>query len=313
MRQHNGLAFVSVLVLAFAALAPVHSARADTVEFARQMQALQQLAYTLDARINRLENVIQQNNRLLGLLQEVETLKAEVARMRGQAEVQTHQMDTLGKRQNDLYVDLDQRITDIVKAASAASVAAAPPRTPAPPAPAPALTFAPDDPPTQVAEPRPPEPPAPPASPVIPAPQVVAAPRAPVAPSAPQLDPLVESRTYEMAFNQFREANYAGAIAGFRGFLKAYPDSALAPNAQYWVGYSYYALKDFKTALAHQQKLVVAYPTSAKVPDSLFNIASNQIALDNLAGARKTLEELVAKHPGSNAATLANRRLAALK
>ena len=307
MRQLNGLAFVSVLVLAFfAALAPAHSARADTVEFARQLQALQQLAHTLDARINRLENVIQQNNRLLGLLQEVETLKAEVARMRGQAEVQSHQMDTLGKRQNDLYVDLDQRITDIVKAARAASVAAAPPRTPAPPAPAPAPTFAPD-PPAQAAETRPPEPPA------SPAPPIVAAPRAPVAPSTPQLDPLVESRTYEMAFNQFREANYAGAIAGFRGFLKAYPDSALAPNAQYWVGYSYYALKDYKTALAHQQKLVAAYPTSAKVPDALFNIASNQIALDNLAGARKTLEELVAKHPGSNAATLANRRLAALK
>lgn len=308
MRQQSfGLACVSVLVLALAALAPVHSARADSVELARQMQAMQQLVYTLDARINRLENVIQQNNRLLGLLQEVESLKAEVARIRGQAEVQTHLMDTLGKRQNDLYVDLDQRISEIVKAASAASVAAAPPRPQAPPAPAPAPTFVPD-PPTQAAESRPPEPPPAPA-----APPVVATPSAPPAPATPQLDPLVESRTYETAFNQFREGNYAGAIAGFRGFLKAYPDSALAPNAQYWVGYSYYALKDYKTALAHQQKLVAAYPTSAKVPDSLFNIASNQIALDNLAGARKTLEELVAKHPGSNAATLANRRLAALK
>jgi len=58
---------------------------------------------------------------------------------------------------------------------------------------------------------------------------------------------------------------------------------------------------------------VAAYPTSAKVPDALLNIAANQIALDNLAGARKTLEELVAKHPGTNAAALASRRLAALK
>ncbi len=96
-------------------------------------------------------------------------------------------------------------------------------------------------------------------------------------------------------------------------FLKTYPDSTLASNAQYWIGYSYYALKDYKTSLAHQQKLLVAYPDSNKVPDALLNIATNQIALDNLPAARKTLEELVAKYPGTNAATLASRRLAALK
>ena len=45
----------------------------------------------------------------------------------------------------------------------------------------------------------------------------------------------------------------------------------------------------------------------------MLNIAANQIALDNLSGAKKTLEELVSKHPNTNAATLASRRLAALK
>lgn len=272
----------SLLVLALPAWA-------DTAELDRQVQALQQLANSLDVRLGKLEGAIQQNQQLLGLLKEVETLKAEVSKMRGQAEVQVHQLDTLGKRQNDLYVDLDQRITDLAKTAKPAPVAeVAPPAAPS----------------SQV-------------SPVAAAPAPAAAapatPPAVAAPAAPQLDPLVESRTYEAALNHFREANYAGAIAGFKGFLKAYPDSALAPNAQYWVGYAYYTLKDYKSALAHQQKLVVAYPTSAKVPDALLNIAANQIALDNLVGARKTLEELVARHPGTNAATLASRRLAALK
>ncbi len=262
---------------------------ADTPELTRQLQALQQQFGSLSARIDKVEGVIQQNQQLLGLLQEVATLKAEVAKMRGQAEVQVHQLDTLGKRQNDLYVDLDQRIAELAKAAK--------------PAPTP----------TPVVEVVPPAAPSPqPASPVAAAPAAAAEPATPAA-APPQLDPLVESRTYESALNHFREANYAGAIAGFRGFLKAYPDSALAPNAQYWIGYSYYALKDYKSALAHQQKLVAAYPASAKVPDSLLNIATNQIALDDLDAARKTLEELVAKHPGTHAATLANRRLSALK
>ena len=292
MRRRVGFVLASAFVL-------VQPVSADTAELTRQMQALQQIVGSLDARLTRLEGAIQQNQQLLGLLQEVETLKAEVAKMRGQAEVQTHQMDTLGKRQNDLYVDLDQRIADLAKSIKSASVAeAAPPAAPERP------TLAPPDATPPVAASPSPAPAA--AAPAAPSSTTTAAP-------APQLDPLVESRTYEASLNHFREANYAGAIAGFRGFLKAYPDSALAPNAQYWIGYSYYALKDYKSALAHQQKLVAAYPTSAKVPDSLLNIASNMIALDDMVGARKTLEELVAKHPGTNAANLATRRLAAFK
>lgn len=251
----------------------------NTDELARQLQALQQTVGSFDARLAKLESATQQNQSLLSMLQEVETLKSEVAKLRGQAEVQVHQMDTLGKRQNDLYVDLDQRVTDLAKSVKAASADGAgslevAPSTPAVavPSPGPAATS-----------------------------------------SMPQLDPMMESRSYEASLDHFRGANYAGAIAGFKGFLKAYPDSTLASNAQYWIGYSYFALKDYKSALAHQQKLLVVYPTSAKVPDAMLNIASSMIAMDDLTGARKVLEELIAKHPGTNAANLATRRLSALK
>ena len=240
---------------------------ADTTELSRQVQALQQLAGSLDARLGKLESAAQQNQNLLGLLQEVETLKAEVAKMRGLTEVQAHQLDTLDKRQNDLYADLDQRLGELAKAVRAAPVAAA---------------ATPD---TSITQPS----------------------------ATPPPDTQAESATYEAALKLFRDAHYAGAIAGFKAFLKTYPDSALAPNAQYWVGYSYYSLKDYKSAQAQQQKLVVAYPTSAKVPDALLNIATNQIALNKLADARKTLEELVAKYPGTPAAAQASRRLSALK
>lgn len=273
---------VSLLIVALAGTTP---AWADS-DPARQMQAF-------DARLTRLEGALQ-NQELLGLLKEVETLKSELARLRGQAEVHAHQLDTLGKRQNDLYVDLDQRLGELAKSARPPEAATA--ATPAPaasPAPAPASAAAPDA--TSAAAPA--------ASPAA----------APSAAATPQLDPLVESRSYETALAHFREGNYVNAIAGFRGFLKAYPESTLAANAQYWIGYSYYALKDYKSALAHQQKLLAAYPTSAKVPDAMLNIATNQIALDNLDTAKKTLQELVAKYPGTQAATLASRRLAALK
>lgn len=256
-----------VLVCTLALVQPAW-ALFGTTELGNQIKALQQRVDAIDARLGKLEAAMQKNQQMLDLLKEVETLKAEIARLRGEAEVQAHQLDTLGKRQNDLYADLDQRIADIAKTARPA------PETGASPA---------------------------------------GSPGAGAAAGSGQLDPLVESRSYESALDQFRAGNYAGAIAGFNGFLKAYPDSQLAANAQYWIGYSYYSLKDYKTALAQQQKLVAAYPGNAKVPDALLNIAACQIALNNMAGARKTLEEIVAKHPGTNAATLAARRLSALK
>jgi tol-pal system protein YbgF len=269
MRRH-GLILACVLSLALAQ--PAWALFGNT-ELSNQLKATQQRVDALDARLGKLEAALQDNQQLLNLLKEVETLKAELAKLRGQTEVQVHQLDTLGKRQNDLYADLDQRVADLAKAAK----------------PAPAADAA------QTAS--------------VPAGAPAAAATAGNSPADPQL----ESRSYEAALAQFREANYPAAIVGFNGFIKAYPDSALASNAQYWIGYSHYALKDYKTALAHQQKLLAAYPASNKVPDALLNIATNQIELGDLAGARKTLEDLVARHPGTQAATLAARRLSTLK
>lgn len=269
--------YALILGCAFALAQPAWAV--SNAELSRQVQALQQLTAALDARIGKLEGAVQQNPQLLGLLNEVEALKAEIARLRGQAEVQVHQLDTLGKRQSDLYADLDQRVADLSRAAQSVPAAVGPmqPATGAAPA------------------------------------GEAGAESAAVADAPSRIGSLTESQSYEAALGQFRERNYVGAIAGFQEFLKTYPASALAANAQYWIGYSHYALKDYKSALAQQQKLVAAYPSSAKVPDALLNIATNQLALDNLDGARKTLQDLVAKHPGTQAAALAARRLSALK
>lgn len=120
---------MQVWKLIFAALlstpALVPSAWAvDTAELGRQVQALQQSSSSLDGRLARMEGEIQKNQNTLGLLQEIEALKAEVAKLRGLTEVQAHQLDTLDKRQTDLYGDLDQRLTELVKAAKAAPVVA---------------------------------------------------------------------------------------------------------------------------------------------------------------------------------------------
>lgn len=234
--------------------APTWAADKETV---RQLTDLQAEARAHEGRISRLEASLQKNEQLFNLMREVEALKAEIAKLRGDAEVQTHLLGTLEKRQKDLYVDLDNRVTELNKAT------------------------------------------------------VVAVPTKNNANAA--ADPAMESSDYEAALNAFKARDYNEAVSGFKRFLKNYPDSALAPNAQYWIGYSYYSLKDYKSALAQQQKLIAAYPGSAKVPDALLNISSIQIDTRNKKGAIKTLEDIVTQYPGSPAASLAAKRLATLK
>lgn len=235
---------------------PAWAADKETTRLINDMQAE---ARAQESRIVRLEAALQKNEQVFNLLKEVEALKAEIARLRGDAEVQAHLIETLEKRQKDLYVDLDQRVTELNKAASAPPIAK------------------------------------------------------PGSNATGAADPTMESSDYEAALNAFKARDYNQAIAGFKTFLKNYPDSALAPNAQYWVGYSYYSLKDYKGAIAQQQKLIVAYPASAKVPDALLNIASAQIEARDKKGAKKTLEEITTKYPGTTAASLASKRLVTLK
>jgi tol-pal system protein YbgF len=262
-------------------------------ETTRKVKQLQEQLLAVDVRLAKMESLLQ-NQTALDLLKEVEAMKAEISRLRGLVEMQAHQMDSLGKRQTDLYSDLDKRLEDMHKQVKVAALPP-PPQPVAPSVISPPLALVPS---TQVS--------------TAPSASIAAAP-AQSADSKPAEDPLAESKAYESALSQFKAASYAAAIAGFRSFIKAYPDSGLAANAQYWIGYSYYALKDYKSAIAQQQKLLSAYPKSAKVPDALLTIANSQTELNEIESARKSLEEIVTKHPGTNAAKLAARRLATLK
>lgn len=60
------------------------------------------------------------------LINQIEQLNAEVAKLRGQVEVLTHDLENLQKRQRDFYVDLDNRLRKLESGAAAAEQAPAP-------------------------------------------------------------------------------------------------------------------------------------------------------------------------------------------
>jgi tol-pal system protein YbgF len=126
-------------------------------------------------------------------------------------------------------------------------------------------------------------------------------------------DPVAENKLYDEALRLFRGGNYLGAIVAFQNFTDKYPGSALAPNARYWIGVSYFNQRDFAKAMQSNQALIKEYPDSAKVPDAMLNMASVYVEQSDYTAARGTLEEVIAKFPASDAAAKARTRLTLLK
>lgn len=262
-------------------------------KIAVQQQHLDEMQKSVDARLTSIENTIKSQG-LVDLLNQLEALRAEVAKLRGQIEVQTYEIETTQKRQKDLYVDLDTRLRKFE--AAGGSSAALVPGTTVSPAPAKAAV-----PPTGAAK-----------SGSVAKVDPVADPKlANAAPAA--ADPLAESRAYEAAYNLFRTGNYQGAINSFQSFLQTYPSSQFGARAQYWIGNSHYALQDYKAAINDQQTLITTYPGNQKIPDAMLNLASAQAELGDAAASKKILEEIVAKYPISDAAEKAKRRLRTIK
>jgi len=122
-----------------------------------------------------------------------------------------------------------------------------------------------------------------------------------------------EKTTYENATALFQSGDYKGAATALQEFVRRYPDSAYASNAQYWLGNAWYALGDYKKAIAAQEVVTSTYADSAKVPDAMLNIASSYALLKDSKNAKKALQQLVSKYPESSAAKTAKDRLASLK
>lgn len=118
-----------------------------------------------------------------------------------------------------------------------------------------------------------------------------------------------DTAAYDAALELFRATRYSDAGTAFARFVEQYPNSALAANAQYWLGNAWFAQRDCTKAIEAQSQLITRYPTSDKVPDALLSIATCQQELGNRQGAVRTMEGLIEKYPSSPAADKARERL----
>lgn len=205
------------------------------------------------------------------LFMQLQQMQAEIAQLRGMVEEQQNEIQRLKQEGLDRYKDLDARL---------AGGAAGAPAAQNPPA-AGAINAA--------------------AAPVAPAGQQSAA-------AAPG-DPAKEKLYYEAAFDLIKAKDFDKASQAFTAFLRKYPNSQYAGNAQYWLGEVNLAKGDLQGAGQAFARVSASYPSHAKVPDSLYKLADVEQRLGNKDKAKGILQQVIAQFPGSSAAQLAQRDL----
>jgi tol-pal system protein YbgF len=240
----------------------------------------------LEARLERLERILR-NQSLADIILQLQQLQREVQNLRGELELQAHNMEALHKRQRDLYLDIDQRLATLQ------------------PAPSQTTGQIEGDMPTITPEADiPAEPAGAAAEPSATAPSMGAT---PVVVTPP--DPKQESEAYQAAFNLLKQGRYPESIQAFQDFLANYAGGTFEDNAQYWLGEASYVSRDYTTALTEFTKVIERYPESAKVPGALLKSAYIYYEKRDWAKARELFSRVNAEYSGSTEARLAAKRL----
>ena len=219
-------------------------------------QRLTQVQKQLDDRITALETQLKSQG-LVELFSQVEQLKGDVAKLRGQIEVLVYEQEQQQKRQRDLYIDLDSRMRKLEAAPGPAAGAEAP-------APAPA--------------------PAPAASPPPPPPMAAASNEQKAYDTAldhfkagrygPAIagfnafikafpkSALVPSAQYWIGNAQYAQRDFRGAIATQRQMISAHPDSLKVPDAMLSIATAQLDLGDTAAARRTLEDVVAKFPKS---------------------------------------------------
>ena len=159
----------------------------------------------------------------LELAMQNEQMRAELARLRGQIELLTNEVETLKQRQKDFYVDLDARLRRFESGAAGNASAAPASGDAAPAAPAAAPAQAPTS---------------------VPAPASAN----------------TESADYQGALALLKNGKHKDAQAAFERFVARYPNGNFTAGAHFWAGNSALQARDVASANRHFKTVIDKYP-----------------------------------------------------
>jgi tol-pal system protein YbgF len=126
-------------------------------------------------------------------------------------------------------------------------------------------------------------------------------------------NPAAADDLYRAAAGKLQEGSAAAARVAFEQFLSQYPQHERAADAQLGLAETYVLDDALADAVTQFVRVSEAYPASARAPEALYRAGEMSERLKRTADARKYYNQIVNRYANSPSASLAKRRLAALR
>ncbi|HAT2066730.1 TPA: tol-pal system protein YbgF [Legionella pneumophila] len=223
------------------------------------------------------------------LIDKIQQLQKEIQELRGQLEVQAHDLKLLQQQQVAFYKDLDSRLSN--SSTSAKTVQNDKPATD--------ISLGSNSPATLKA-----------ASPQLKAGSSNSKPQPVVAVS--RANPADEQISYLAAYELVKNKRYDEAIKSMQIFVQKYPRGGYTANAEYWLGELYLVKKDYSKAIEHFEIVLQQYPSSSKAAASLLKSGYAYAEKGDKQEAKKRFQQVVKTYPDTPTAQLASSKLEAI-
>jgi tol-pal system protein YbgF len=132
------------------------------------------------------------------------------------------------------------------------------------------------------------------------------APPAPAPPTTPGISP---QRLYDTAWTDYTAGQWTLCIDGFNTYLRSFPRSEAADDAQFYIGECNFADGKYTEAMDAYNRVIATYPRGDKVPDSYYKRGMTFERMGQLDRARESWETLLKTFPDAEVARLAKQNL----
>ena len=132
---------------------------------------------------------------------------------------------------------------------------------------------------------------------------------APTTGAPPSTAGLSPTRMFETARADYAAGQWTLAVTGFDAFLKTFPRSEMADDAQFLIGETYYAQNRWTDAVAAYNAVIQNYSMGNAVPEAYYKRGLAQERLGQLDAARESWNTVIRVAPDSTAGQLAKQNL----
>jgi len=217
---------------------------------------------------------------MMMLVNKIQAMQQEMQKLRGQLEVQAHDLRLMEQQQRAFYQDLNLRVAKTENSL------------------------------TKVAEAR--------ANAVVAATAIKQAVSAKAAMSeaqpATKIAKKIESANtpkaqYQQAYKLIKGKNYSDAEKALRGFIEAYPRHELTANAHYWLGELLINRGQYDEAIKQFNLVIDQFGNSPKRAAAMLKLGYAYFRKGEFVSARGELGKVKKQYPNSTTARLASARL----